>query len=74
MTAAKSRSGKGRVKLLNQGYTAIVKDEDFAIEAGPYIYCPKCKKPLMEAVVDRFKTRCKHCGKWVYLERKKVDK
>jgi len=58
--------------MLNREYTAIVKDEDFAIEAGPYIYCPKCKKPLMEAVVDKFKTRCKHCGKWVYLERKKL--
>lgn len=56
--------------MLNPGYTAIVKDFEFVIEAGQYIYCPSCKKPLMEAVVDKVKTRCKHCGKWVYLERK----
>jgi DNA-directed RNA polymerase subunit RPC12/RpoP len=57
--------------VINPGYTAIVKACDFDVDAGPYIYCPKCKKPIMEAVVDKLKTRCKHCGKWIYLERKK---
>jgi len=54
---------------LNPGYKAIVKKNEFAIDAGQTFLCPKCGGILMEAVAYRLKMRCKHCGRWVYLEK-----
>jgi len=58
--------------MLNPGYRAMVRVHKMAKDAGPEIRCPSCKKVIMEAMADRIKTRCKHCGKWIFLE--KVDK
>ena len=60
-------------EMLNPGYTARYEEKEFAADAGPVIRCPHCGGILMEAVVDRVKTRCKYCRKWIYLE-KKLDK
>lgn len=59
--------------MMNPGYISKFDKEEFDVDAGPVIRCPKCGGILMEAIVDRVKTRCKHCGKWIYLE-KKLDK
>jgi uncharacterized protein (DUF983 family) len=56
---------------LNPGFKGIVRRKDFSIEAGQLFRCPKCKGILMEAVAEKIKTRCKHCGRWVYLEKVK---
>lgn len=56
---------------MNPGYISKVMGHEFYVDAGPMIYCPNCKKPIMEAVVDKVYTRCKHCDRWIYLERKK---
>jgi len=54
---------------INPGYKSIWRNEEISVESGPFFKCPKCKGVLMEAEVARFKTRCKHCGKWVYVEK-----
>ena len=59
--------------MVNRGFTAKVSENPFECDAGPVIFCPKCKKPLMEGVVDKCYMRCKHCGKWIFLQ-KTVDK
>jgi DNA-directed RNA polymerase subunit RPC12/RpoP len=59
--------------MVNPGYKAKISEEPFNCDAGPMIKCPKCKKPLMEAIMDRLYMRCKHCGRWVFLQ-KIVDK
>jgi len=59
--------------MLNKGFGSKVRDKEFKADAGPAIFCPSCKKILLEGTVERIKTRCKHCGKWVYLF-KKVNK
>jgi len=56
--------------MINPGYISVVRKEEWPIAAGPVIYCPKCGKPLMEAVADKIKIRCKSCGRWVYLEKR----
>ena len=56
--------------MINPGYKAQVHEKPFQADAGPMIYCPKCKKPLGEGEVLRFYTRCKHCGRWVLLTKK----
>jgi len=56
--------------MLNPGYKAQIRDYDFDVDAGRLFLCPGCKKPLMNAVVERFYVRCKHCGKWVYIYKK----
>lgn len=60
--------------VINPGYTAKTSDKDFRseIEPGPMIYCPKCKRKLMEAEVKQLYTRCKFCRKWVFMK-KTVD-
>jgi len=55
--------------MINPGLTAKVKSERFKVDAGPTIYCPKCKKPLMEAEIKKVFMRCKHCGYWVFLKK-----
>lgn len=71
-----SQDDKGDRKLmLNPGYKTHVSDDDFRqqIEPGPVLFCPKCQKPIMEAVAERVYTRCKHCRRWVYMQ-KTLDK
>jgi len=60
--------------MTNPGYTSRCEEREFVVDAGPVIRCPNpdCGGILMEAIVDKFKTRCKHCGKWIYLEKKKT--
>ena len=57
--------------MINPGYTAKVRGERFEADAGPIILCPKCKKPLMNAIAERFMIRCKSCGWWIFMQ--KVD-
>jgi len=57
--------------VLNPGFTSRVSDRDLKLDAGATIRCPECKKILMNADVVSLYMRCKHCGKWVYLE--KID-
>ncbi|GAB6270540.1 MAG: hypothetical protein STSR0003_03800 [Smithella sp.] len=58
--------------MLNPGYRARVSDVDFRaeIDPGQMLFCPKCGKPLMEAVAERVYQRCKHCKKWVFMQKK----
>jgi DNA-directed RNA polymerase subunit RPC12/RpoP len=59
--------------LINPGYMSQIRDYQGEFDGpppGPTIFCPKCRKPLGEGILDKFKTRCKHCGKWVLLEKK----
>lgn len=53
--------------MLNKGYGSKVREKEFDVDAGPLFLCPHCKKKLMEATLEKFKTRCKHCGKWIYI-------
>lgn len=55
--------------MLNPGYRSKTAVEKPEVDAGPVILCPNCRKPLMEGVAERFLTRCKHCRKWIYLEK-----
>lgn len=61
--------------MLKQGYRCRFSDQDFRDEINPgtLIYCPHCMKPLMEAEMQKAYQRCKHCRKWVYME-KDLDK
>lgn len=59
--------------MINPGYGHCIGKRVKAIESGPVIRCPKCKRPLMEAVAEKVKTRCKHCREWVYLYKTEVD-
>jgi len=56
--------------MLNDGYGSKVRDAEFDADAGPVFRCPNCRGILMEAVADKIKTRCKHCGVWVYIYKK----
>lgn len=56
--------------MLNPGYRSMVQKEEMRVDSGPAFRCPKCKKIIIEAVVERFKTRCKHCGKWIFIFKK----
>jgi len=56
--------------MRNPGYIAKYEEKEFYVDAGPVIRCPNCGGILMEAVVKKFKTRCKHCKRWIYLEKK----
>lgn len=56
-------------KGVNPDFRATVRKKEFPADAGPLIVCPKCKKPLMNAIVERFKKRCPHCGRWIYMEK-----
>jgi len=56
--------------MINPGYQSKVSMKKFKVDAGPVIYCPECKKPIMEGVVLVIFTRCKHCGKWIWLKKK----
>jgi len=56
--------------MINPQYKSQTRDHDFPVAAGDYIYCPACKKILMQAVAEKIKIRCKHCRKWVFLEKK----
>lgn len=55
--------------MVNPGFIAEVSETKIQKEAGQVIYCPKCKKPLMEANIESLNTRCKHCKKWIYLKK-----
>jgi len=55
--------------MINPGYKSRVSRVEMDVDAGRVIRCPKCKGIVMEAVADRIKTRCKHCGWWFYLEK-----
>jgi hypothetical protein len=55
--------------MINPGYRSKVAEKKPKVDAGPFVLCPNCQKPLMEGVAERFLTRCKHCRKWVYLEK-----
>jgi len=57
------------MKTVNPGYIAKTGARKPKVDAGPEIRCPKCKKILMEGDVLKFLTRCKHCGKWVFLRK-----
>jgi len=54
---------------INPGYKSIWRHDEMKTDAGPFFRCPKCKHILMEAKTSKVKTRCKHCGKWVYIEK-----
>jgi len=56
-------------KMINPGYKSIWRNKELEIDAGPLLRCPKCKGILMEADAKKLKTRCKHCGKWIYIEK-----
>lgn len=56
--------------MLNPEYVAKVSDKIIPCDAGPLILCPKCKKPLMNATAEKLLVRCKHCRKWVFLQKK----
>jgi hypothetical protein len=56
--------------MLNSGFGSKVRDDNFKVDAGPVIYCPHCKKIILEGVVDKLKTRCKHCRKWIFIYKK----
>ena len=56
--------------MINPGYRSKVSRMPFNCEAGPMMRCPDCKRPLMEAIVEKLYIRCKRCGVWVYLEKK----
>jgi DNA-directed RNA polymerase subunit RPC12/RpoP len=60
--------------MLNPGFKARISEKDFRseIDPGPMLFCPKCGKPLMEAVVERVYQRCKHCRKWVFMQKTPV--
>lgn len=57
--------------MLNPDYSAKVSNSKPQEEIGSVIYCPKCKKPLMEGHILVILTRCKHCKHWVYLAKRK---
>jgi len=59
--------------MINPGYEYQIGERVKAIPSGPVISCPHCKRPLMEAVAERVKTRCKHCGKWVLIYKTRLD-
>ena len=62
----------GRDKcMLNDGYGSRVRKREADLpKIGRKFRCPNCGKILMEAVAEKIKTRCKHCGKWVYIYKK----
>jgi DNA-directed RNA polymerase subunit RPC12/RpoP len=55
--------------MLNPGYRVIVKKQKMKCEPGQTFVCPKCKNIVLEAAAERFRVRCKHCGRWVYAEK-----
>jgi len=59
--------------MMNPGYLWRFSKDDFRqeIDPGTMLFCPHCKKPIMEAVAERVYQRCKHCRKWVYLEKQR---
>jgi DNA-directed RNA polymerase subunit RPC12/RpoP len=56
--------------MLNKGYGAKVRDENFEVDAGPPLRCPHCKKIICESDAKKIKIRCKHCRKWVFIFKK----
>jgi len=60
---------------VNPGYLARTSAQDFRseISPGPTLRCPKCKKLIIEATIERLYKKCRGCGQWVYME-KIVDK
>jgi len=59
--------------MLNPGYVWRFSKDNFRhlIEPGTKIFCPHCKKPLMETNAERVYQRCKHCRRWIYLEKQR---
>ncbi len=56
--------------MLNPGFKVVAREGRFESgQAGQVFRCPHCKQPVLEAVTERFLTRCKKCRRWVYGER-----
>jgi hypothetical protein len=36
---------------------------------GQQFFCPFCQHIILEAMAERFRTRCKKCRHWVYAEK-----
>jgi len=54
---------------LNPGYKVIAKKKKMECDPGPEFKCPFCQHIILEAKAERFRTRCKNCGHWVYAEK-----
>lgn len=56
--------------MLNEGYGAKVRDENFEVDAGRLFRCPRCRKIICESDAKKIKIRCKSCKKWVFIYKK----
>jgi len=54
---------------LNPGYKVIAKKKKVDCNPGPAFVCPICRHIILEATVEKFQVKCKHCGHWVYAEK-----
>lgn len=55
---------------LNPGFKLITmaNKDDRDCNPGQTFTCPACRRIILEATAERFRTRCK-CGRWIYAEK-----
>ncbi|RJP59026.1 MAG: hypothetical protein C4549_02765 [Deltaproteobacteria bacterium] len=55
--------------MLNPGYKVIAKEEKMECDPGQIFMCPHCRQPVLEAMAEKFRTKCKKCKHWIYGEK-----
>lgn len=53
----------------NPGWKVKLTRERLAIAGGIELFCPNCKRALAETNGTKAIIRCRHCQRWVYLEK-----